>query len=50
MIEYATNDHAVELALKAIPLKIPELFGDDSIRMYQYKSGSGSWEKRDDIS
>lgn len=49
IMEYAQNEHKMELALKTIPLAINNAFGDRSIRLYDYNLAANQWTRRSDI-
>jgi len=47
--EYALNEHMMERKLKDIPYFIPDLFAEDSFRVYDYDGTVEDWVKREGI-
>ena len=43
IMEYAQNDHKLELGLKTIPRAFYNMFGDESIRFYDYQPHVDQW-------
>lgn len=49
-MEYAQNEHKTEIDLKKLPFELYDVFGDPSVRLYDYDQQKKEWVKRPEIS
>lgn len=50
MMEYSQNEHKTEIDLKKLPLELYDVFGDPSVRLYDYDQQKQEWVRRPEIS
>lgn len=50
MMEYAQNEHKTEIDLKKLPFELYDVFGDPSVRLYDYDQQKQEWVRKPEIS